>query len=178
MWWELEVEGRDGGRGKRTGKQRERGREGRREVGRCRERGREGENLFLQDSFEQRYPQNISDVLLHPWPTEFKEIPSSWFLLTHLNRGFLKFLSLPPMVLFHPPNEISCLVWKLQALFREKWIGFDCACEQELGPNSVSAPDLLCRVVTTRSSRGALSNAADNSHLRIFNSEFKLVKIV
>ena len=86
----------------------------------------------------------------------------------------MKFLSLPPMVLFHPPNEISCLVWKLQALLREKRIGFDCAYEQEPGSTA------LYRLygVAMRSSRGVLFKAAAKSHLWLLNSEFKLVKII
>ena len=54
------------------------------------------------------------------------------------------------MVLFHPPNEISWLVWKLQALLREKRIGFDCAYEQEPGEgNSTHSSTLAWKIPWT-----------------------------
>lgn len=40
--------------------------------------------------------------------------------LTYLPRKFLKFLSPLSMDLSHFPNEISCLVYKLQALVKGK----------------------------------------------------------
>lgn len=72
---------------------------------------------------EEKEKSSSSEIALSKkYPSKyFRYSASSYlFLLTHLDWGFLKFLLLPPTVLVHPPNELSCLVWKLQALFREK----------------------------------------------------------
>lgn len=64
--------------------------------------------------------ENSSHLCSYPPMTVTGNEPIFLVTLTYLHRKFLKFLSPPPMDLSHFPNEISCLVYKLQALVRGK----------------------------------------------------------